>query len=288
MTVKTRPSKQARHLTRGCSAARRERPHLINLAKHRQLVLGLLLQFRAVLAERLELVDELVHHVPQPLVRQLHVHVAVQDHLEQVAVVVPRIAPLLQRRLQPRVDVAEPHLLVQQAEDVVVLDVGGDHVDVRPVALLEQPVAQLLEAALVHLVDLVHVLLADVAVQVDDEGLHDVGHVGGGVEAGLRGLQVAEAVAELGAIVVGVVVPTAIVTAAIVSHGGGAGEGGAREGTGRVGEESRGRGGGGDGERQQHSVGGGGRQHHHDERAIRRSNPKMHRAPDSGAVAVGP
>jgi hypothetical protein len=118
--------------------------------------------------------------------------------------------------------VAEPHLLVQQAEDVVVLDVGGDHVDVRPAALLEQPVAQLLEAALVHLVDLVHVLLANVAVQVDHEGLDDIGHVGGGVQARLRGLQVAEAVAELRAIVVGVVVPAAIVTAAIVSHGGGA------------------------------------------------------------------
>jgi hypothetical protein len=108
---------------------------------------------------------------------------------------------------------------------VVVLHVGDDHVYVRPVVLLEQSIAQLLEATLVHLMDLIHVLLADVAVQVDDKGLYDFGHVGGGVEAGLQGPQVAEVVAELGAVVVGVVISTTIVTATIVSHGGGTGGG---------------------------------------------------------------
>lgn len=144
-----------------------------------------------------------------------------EDDLEEIAVVVPRVAALLEGGLQARVDVTEPHFLVEETEDVVVLDVGRNHVNMGPGALLEEAVGELLEAALVHLVDLVDVLLADVAVEVDDEGLDYIRDVGGLVEgAGLGGEKVAEAVTELRAIVVRVIVAAAVVTSAIVSHGG--------------------------------------------------------------------
>lgn len=146
------------------------------LAKQRDLVLGLVLHLCAVLTEGLKLVDELVDHIPQPLIGQLHVDDAVEDDLEEAAVVVVGVDPLLEGGRHAGVEVAEPHLAVEEAEDVVVVDVGGDGVDGGPWALLEHPIAQLLEASLVHLVDLVHVLLADVAVEVDDERLHRVRH----------------------------------------------------------------------------------------------------------------
>ena len=152
-----------------------------------------------------------------------------QDDLEEIAIVVPGITALLESGLQARIDMAKPHFLVEKAEDVVVLDVGSNHVDGGPVALLEQAVAEFLEAALVHLVDLVHVLFADVAIEIDNKGLDDIRDIGGGVEAGLGGLQVAEAVTKLGAIVVGVVVTAAVVAGAIVSHGEGRCTGTARE-----------------------------------------------------------
>jgi hypothetical protein len=56
-----------------------------------QLILGLVLELGAVLAEALELVYELVDHVPEPLVGQLHVDDAVEDDAEEVAVVGPRV-----------------------------------------------------------------------------------------------------------------------------------------------------------------------------------------------------
>lgn len=81
---------------------------------------------------------------------------------------------------------AEPHLAVEQAEDVVIVDVGGDGVDGRPRRVLEEPIADALERRLVHLVDLVHVLLPNVAVHVHHERLHGVRDIvrivaGGGV-----------------------------------------------------------------------------------------------------------
>lgn len=99
-----------------------------------------------------------------------------QDYLKETTIIIPRINPLLQRRREPRVQMPEPHLTVKQAEDVVVVDVVRDRLDGRPGSVLEEPVGQGLERGLVHLMDLVHVLLADVAVEVDDEGLDGVGH----------------------------------------------------------------------------------------------------------------
>lgn len=144
------------------------------MAEECNLLLGLVLHLGAILTEGLKLIHKLINHIPQPLIGQLHIDDAMEHHLEKAAVVVVGIDPLLEGGRHAGVEVAEPHLAVEEAEDVVVVDVGGDGVDGGPGALLEHPIAQLLEASLVHLVDLVHVLLADVAVEVDDEGLYGV------------------------------------------------------------------------------------------------------------------
>lgn len=98
-----------------------------------------------------------------------------EDDAEEAAVVVPGLDALARGGGETGVEVAEPHLAVEEAEDVVIVDVGGDGLGRGPGALAEHAVREPVEAPLVHLVDLVHVLLADVAVEVDDEGLHGVG-----------------------------------------------------------------------------------------------------------------
>jgi len=74
-------------------------PHLVKLPQKGQLLVCSLLQFCPVLAKGLELVDEFIHHIPQPLVSQLHIHVSMQNDLEKVAVIVPRITLLLKSGL---------------------------------------------------------------------------------------------------------------------------------------------------------------------------------------------
>jgi uncharacterized protein (DUF2249 family) len=71
--------------------------YLVELVELLQLVLGLVLELGAVLAEALELVYELVDHVPEPLVGQLHVDDAVEDFEAEeeedvVSVAVGRVA----------------------------------------------------------------------------------------------------------------------------------------------------------------------------------------------------
>ena len=91
--------------------------------------------------------------------RQHHVDVAVQDDAKQLAVVVPRLAARAQARRAARVQVPEVQLLVQQAEDVVLVDEVADEVDGRPGPRLEVAVAELRERDLVHRVDLRDVAL---------------------------------------------------------------------------------------------------------------------------------
>ena len=58
------------------------------------------MQLGPELLEALELVDELVDDLPEPLVGQLQAHglVRAQDEVEQVAIVVVRLEALLDRR----------------------------------------------------------------------------------------------------------------------------------------------------------------------------------------------
>jgi len=58
-------------------------PGLIVLSEQCNLLLCFVLELCSELTETLELVDKLIHHIPQPLVRQLHIHYAVQHNLER-------------------------------------------------------------------------------------------------------------------------------------------------------------------------------------------------------------
>jgi hypothetical protein len=168
------------------------RDYLVELLELVQLVLGLVLELGAVLAEALELVHELVDHVPEPLVGQLHVDDAVEDDAEEVAVVGPGLGAVRGgERREARVRVAVPELPVEEEEDVVAVAVGRHGRGGRPRGVAEEAVGEALEAALVHLVDLVDILVADVAVEVHDEGLDGVRDVVGVVgvhrTGGVRG-----------------------------------------------------------------------------------------------------
>ena len=59
---------------------------------------------------------------------------------------------------------------------MVVVDVVSDGVHRGPRRVLEESLGECLERGLVHLVDLVHVFLSDVTVQVNHEGFDGVGY----------------------------------------------------------------------------------------------------------------
>lgn len=69
---------------------------------------------------------------------------------------------------------AKPHLAVEEAEDVVVVDVVCDGVDGGPRCVFEETLGEGLEGGFVHLVDLVDIFFADVTVEVDHEGFNGV------------------------------------------------------------------------------------------------------------------
>ena len=70
---------------------------------------------------------------------------------------------------------------------MVVVDVVSDGVHRGPRRVLEESLGECLERGLVHLVDLVHVFLSDVAVQVNHEGFDGVGYEIRVVPEGIRG-----------------------------------------------------------------------------------------------------
>jgi hypothetical protein len=188
--------------------------HLSVSSEELKLLIRFGLELSPVLTERLKLVDEFIDHIPQPRIGKLHIHIPMKNDLEKVAIVVPRFYTLVQGGGQASIDMTKPQLSVEKAEDVVVVDIRRDGLDDGPGRVLEHPVAELLEASLVHLEDFVDVLLPDVAVEVDDEALDDVGDEGGVVVGALL-LQVA-GILELGALVVGVVVDASAI--AVVRH----------------------------------------------------------------------
>ena len=69
----------------------------------------------------MELVDKLVDNVPQPRVWQLDLDglVAVEDKVEQVAVVFKRLEALLERGRELGVDVAVVELLVEHEKHAI-------------------------------------------------------------------------------------------------------------------------------------------------------------------------
>ena len=157
---------------------RRGAPRSVRVAKVelRQLVFRLTNHPPAVLAVALELVNELIDHLPQPQVGELHVDVAVKNHAEQIGVVVPGFHALFKRGGSLAEHVPKVHLLVQQTKNVVVVRVLRNALHGRPRARFEVPLGNRGEALLVHAQDLVHVFLPDVPVKIHHELLHHVRH----------------------------------------------------------------------------------------------------------------
>mmetsp|Transcript_64313 Transcript_64313/g.171534 ORF Transcript_64313/g.171534 Transcript_64313/m.171534 type:complete len:216 (+) Transcript_64313:1524-2171(+) len=155
------------------------RPHVLGLLEERNLLLRLVLHACTELAEGLELIDELIDHVPQPLVGKLQRErpLALEEQVEDIAVVEPRLDALLQGRLQLRVDVPVVQLLVEQEELLVRVDEGRDRLGWRPGRRLVVPVGELVEAVLIDRVHFVHVAIANVLLEVDDERADHVGEV---------------------------------------------------------------------------------------------------------------
>lgn len=62
---------------------------------------------------------------------------------------------------------------------MVVINIRRDSINGRPRRILEKAVADALKGVLVHLVDLVDVLLPNVAVHMNDERLDGIGYIVG-------------------------------------------------------------------------------------------------------------
>jgi len=92
------------------------------------LLFGLALELGAVLAEGLELVDELVNDVPEPLVGELQLDrgLGVEDVVEEVHVVLEGGKAVLQGRGELGVDVPEGELIVEDEEHRVIVHQRGD------------------------------------------------------------------------------------------------------------------------------------------------------------------
>lgn len=144
------------------------------------LVWGLVGQIGAVLGKRLELIDELVDELPEPLIRQLQLHrrVRMQDVVEEIAVIVKGVEPLLQRgALHARVYVTVVELLVEGEEDRVVVDEVGDRRGVRPRRLVEQLLRDFGERVLIEILDLEDHALVDAVAQEHEEVAYHLGHL---------------------------------------------------------------------------------------------------------------
>ena len=114
------------------------RPDLAGLSEHVELLLSLVLGAGAPLSKRLELVDELVEHVPEPLDREVKGNgaVRVQQVVEQLANVLVRLETVVNGGLETSVDVTEVELAVKSQEDLVVLNKGSDELSLGPLGLL--------------------------------------------------------------------------------------------------------------------------------------------------------
>lgn len=165
------------------------------------------------------MIDKFIDHIPKPLIGELHINIAVEDNLKQAAIIIPRLDSVRQCRGKAGVDVPEPKFSIQKTENMVIVDIRGNGFHDGPWGLLEHALAELLEAALVHLMDFIDVLLADMAVEVDNEALHDIGNKAG-VVVGLLLLEIS-GISKFWAIFVRVVVATTaiVMPVALECHG---------------------------------------------------------------------
>ena len=109
----------------------------------------------SVVAEALKLVHKLINHVPKPHHGQFQRSSGgVEEVVEEVAVVFPRLELLLEGGLELGVDVTVEQLTVQHQKHLIVLNKGSDSTHSGPGGGLEVPLSQLLERNLVDRLNL--------------------------------------------------------------------------------------------------------------------------------------
>jgi len=177
-------------------------------------------QVRPEETERLELVDELVDDVPEPLVGQFPVDgpVVVENEVEQAAVVVVGLVTVLEGGSvgHAGVDVTEVQLLVQDQEEWIVLThVFGDDLRLWPRIVLEETLRQLGESVFVAFLYLSHVPIGDDLLEISEEIPDDFRDDGDALRLA-RGLIVVAAVAMIDLVGVVVTVSASLVVAGSV------------------------------------------------------------------------
>lgn len=121
--------------------------------------------------ERLELIDEFVDQLPEPLVGQFELHglLGVEDVIKQVTVVEEATESLLEVWLQSRVDVTEVELLVEDQENGVVLHNVNDVLLLWPRRLIEELLGYLEKRVLVEILHLENLAFVDAIAEIDEE-----------------------------------------------------------------------------------------------------------------------
>jgi len=119
------------------------------------------LELGAVLAEGLELVNELINNVPEPLVRELKLDggVRVQNVVEQVTIVLKGGKTMVQGGLQLGVDVPEGKLIVEDQEHTVIVDQRRHQRGFGPRQVGKVTFAELVPRRIIASLDLGQILL---------------------------------------------------------------------------------------------------------------------------------
>jgi len=133
----------------------------------------------------LELVNELIQHVPQPLHRQLKTTIIVlinankfdlEEVIQQGAIVQPGVETVVEGGLHLAVDVAMVQFLVQR-DDNFIVENALDVFERRPALFLVELLGQLVEGVFVQVVDFRIVALEDEVLEI----LQELNHFRGGV-----------------------------------------------------------------------------------------------------------
>ena len=140
------------------------------------LVLTLLGQLGTKLLERLELVDELVNDLPKPLIGQIQGYggVGAQDVIEQVAVVVVGLQPLVDggSACNACVNVPIVQLFVENQKELIFLHVLRHDIGLWPRGGLKELLREFGEATFVAGGDFEGVALIDHVPEIGQELLH--------------------------------------------------------------------------------------------------------------------
>mmetsp|Transcript_9465 Transcript_9465/g.23670 ORF Transcript_9465/g.23670 Transcript_9465/m.23670 type:complete len:312 (+) Transcript_9465:876-1811(+) len=136
------------------------------------------LEFATVLAELLELVDELIDDIPQPGSRKLETlgRIRIEEVVEEESVVLPALETMLTTGLKTRVHMTKVEFAVEHDEHGILVDQLSYRRDGRPCRVGKVLLGEIVERCAVDPTHLENVLLLHVAVQDQNEVAHNCGH----------------------------------------------------------------------------------------------------------------